>query len=223
MASIAGLKRRLGEFRPRIVPTFVPYLTPRPSPVGEIDEDLEIILIDDPDHPVLEKLVTGRQLKVTRKLIRAGTLRVMVGLKDGEPIARIWESTASVKGFFDGIPRIKLAPDETFMFDLFVAPEYRRGAVAHTMADSYFRMYPPGAGKVNYVYSDLYYDNAPSVLWHHATGFQIAQTVNMLHIGPGPMIKWRIPFSDMPRFGPMSRRGRHTDPSKEVFGPPLLP
>ncbi len=45
----------------------------------------------------------------------------------------------------------------------------------------------------------------------------------MNYVEIGPFIKWRIPFSDMPRFGPMSKKGRHQDPSKDTFGPPLFP
>ena len=49
----------------------------------------------------------------------------------------------------------------------------------------------------------------------------IAMNTSRLQIGP--FIKWKIPFSEMPRFGPMSRKGRHTDPDKKIFGPPLFP
>ena len=115
----------------------------------------------------------------------------------------------------------KPADDEFFMFDLFVEREYRRSGVAFTMADHFFRKYPPGSTTYNYGYGFISYDNVPSIMWHHSVGFQIAQTMNYVEIGP--FIKWKIPFSDMPRFGPMSRKGRHTDPSKDVFGPPLFP
>jgi hypothetical protein len=104
---------------------------------------------------------------------------------------------------------------------LFVEQEYRRSGVAFTMADHFFRKYPPGSTTYNYGYGFISYDNVPSIMWHHSVGFQIAQTMNYVEIGP--FIKWKIPFSDMPRFGPMSRKGRHTDPSKDVFGPPLFP
>ena len=108
------------------------------------------------------------------------------------------------------------------MFDLFVSREHRRSGIANTMADYFFRQYDPDdETSPKYVYGFISYENVPSILWHHSVGFQIAQTVNYLAIGPH--IKWKIPFSDMPRFGPLSRKGRHMDPEREMFGPPLMP
>ena len=140
-----------------------------------------------------------------------------------EPVGRIWETVRTETAIANGVPRMKLADDEFLMFDLWVEREYRRGGLANTMADFFFKRDPPetrpranGNG-----YGFVAYENVPSILWHHSVGFQIAQTMNYLQIGP--FIKWKIPFSEMPRFGPMSRKGRHTDPSKDIFGPPLFP
>ena len=61
---------------------------------------------------------------------------------------------------------------------------------------------------------------ADLIMWHHSIGFNVLQSVNLFTFGP--RIKWKMPFSDMPRFGPFSRHGRFTDP-KELFGPSILP
>jgi hypothetical protein len=118
---------------------------------------------------------------------------------------------------------MRLAPDEFFMFDLFVEREYRRSNIGMTMADYFFRRYDPEneGTTMKYGYGFISYENGPSILWHHSIGFNVAQTINYLAIGD--RIKWRIPFSDVPRFGPMSRKGRHTDPSKELFGTAIFP
>lgn len=221
MASLEGLKKKLDEYRPQVQSAFMVYVTPRPSPVEEIDEQFEMVMLTSPTDPLLPKIcATKRQLKVAEKAIGAGRWRVLIALKDGEPVGRIWETHGSERGLFDGIPRVHLNDDESFMFDLFVTREYRRSGVAATMADYFFKLYPVG-GKEQFIYGFISYENAPSILWHHSVGFQIAQTMNYLAIGPH--IKWKLPFSEMPRFGPMSKKGRHTDSSKDMFGPPLFP
>ncbi len=222
MPTVEGLKRRANEWKPKVVSAFVVYVTPRPSPVEDPDTSFDIVEITDPDDPLLERICfTKYQLRHARRAVGEGRWDVIVALKDGEPVGRIWETFGTEKALANGVPRVKLADDEFFMFDLFVEREYRRSGVAFTMADHFFRKYPPGETTYNYGYGFISYDNVPSIMWHHSVGFQIAQTMNYVEIGP--FIKWKIPFSDMPRFGPMSRKGRHTDPSKDVFGPPLFP
>lgn len=222
MPSLDGIRKKAASFAPKVVPTFIVFVTPRPSPVPSVDDEFEIVEIHRPDDPLLPKMCASpRQLKIARESLAVGAWDIIVALKDGEPVGRIWEGSASERRFFSGVPRFKLADDEFFMFDLFVEREYRRSSVAFTMADHFFKKYPPETTRLKLGYGFIAYDNVPSIMWHHANGFTIAQTVNMLHIGD--FVKWRIPFSDVPRFGPLSQKGRHTDPDRDIFGPALLP
>ncbi len=221
MASVEGLKRRVKALRPRVQSAFIVYVTPRASPVDEVDEAFEIVQVTEPDDPILHKITQKWQQPYARKMLSDRRGRVIVALKDGEPIGRIWEIFASERSYFAGVPRVKLAEGETFMFDLFVEREYRRSNIGMTMADYFFNLYDPETTHVKYVYGFISYENAPSILWHYSIGFNIVQTINYLSIGE--RIKWKIPFSDMPRFGPMSRKGRHEDPEKELFGTALFP
>lgn len=221
MPTIDGIKRRLEEYRPHVQSAFIVYVTARDSPVDEVDESFEIRTVTSPDDPLLPRICERWQLKVARESLAKGEWDILVALKDGEPIGRIWETFATEKRMFAGIPRVKLAPDEFFMFDLFVTREYRRSSIGMTMADYFFKKYPPGETTMKYGYGFISYENAPSILWHHSIGFNIAQTINYLAIGP--RIKWRIPFSDNPRFGPLSRQGRHSRPDRELFGTSLFP
>jgi hypothetical protein len=223
MASLDGLRRRLKEARPHIQSAFVVYLTPvKENPIPEPDPDIEIRTITSGDDPLLPKICARWQLARARKEIDAGNWDVIVGLKDGVPIGRIWETFTDERAFFSGVPRVRLAKGEILMFDLFVDREYRRSNIAMTMAHYFFDLYLQGKGSgVDYVYGFISYENGPSVLWHHSIGFNIVQTMNYLAVGD--RIKWRIPFSDMPRFGPMSKKGRHTDPSVDLFGTQLRP
>jgi hypothetical protein len=225
MASIDGLKRRFKEWKPTVVSAFVVYVTPRPSPVRPetIDHSFTVVEITSPDDPILPKIcATKRQLRIAKDAVREGRWTIMVALDpDGEPGGRIWETTATEKALTSGVPRMKLAGDEFLMFDLWVERKYRRSGIANTMADAFFTKYDPETTHMKYGYGFVSYENAPSILWHHSVGFLISQTMNYVQIGP--YIKWKIPFSDMPRFGPMSRKGRHNDPSRDLFGNPLFP
>ena len=223
MASVDGLKRKFKEWKPFVQSAFVVYVRPQPSPIAEPDLSYEVINIRTPDHPILPKICTSKhQLKVARKALAEGRWNIIVALDDGVPIGRIWQTVGTEKALFSGIPRMRLADDEFFMFDLFVEREYRKSGVAFTMADYFFTTeHDPATTKMKCGYGFVAYENVPSIMWHHSVNFFITQTVNYLSIGP--FIKWKIPFSDMPRFGPWSRKGRHTDKSREPFGPRLLP
>lgn len=223
MPGLAGLQRRLKQWKPTVVSTFVVYVQPQESPVTvPEDDEFEIVEIRSPDDPLLPRLCSSkRQLQLARESLGRKDWDVIAALKDGEPVGRIWEGWASERRFFSGVPRFTMAPDEIFMFDLFVEREYRRSSVAFTMADFFFKKYDPATTTVKYVYGFIAYDNVPSIMWHHSVGFNTVQTVNMLHIGP--YIKWKIPFSDVPRFGPLSRHNRRVDPDRDLFGPKLLP
>ena len=191
MPSIEGLKRRLTEYQPKVQSAFVVFVTPRESPVQQVDDQFDMVIVNSADDPLLARICSSKyQLRNARKALAEGRWRILVALKDGEPVGRIWEALATERGLFTGIPRVRLAAGETFMFDLYVDREYRRSGIAMTMADFFFKQYDPA-------------------------------TMNYLAVGPN--IKWKLPFSDMPRFGPMGRKGRHTDPSKDIFGLPLFP
>ncbi len=222
MASVEGLQRRLKEYRPKVQSAFIVYVTPREPPNEAIENDpFEMVMVTDPDDPIIPKIAEKWQLKGAKEAIAAGRWRILVALKDGEPVGRIWESLESERRHFVGVPRVRLAKDEAFMFDLFVEREYRRSSIAMTMANYYFELYDPTTTQMKYVYGFISYENAPSILWHFANGFNVVQVINYLELGP--RIKWKIPFSDNPRFGIMSRKGRHTDPEKELFGTSLMP
>lgn len=222
MASLDGLKRRLNEWKPKVQSAFVVYVTPRESPVDEVDDSFEVVEVTTPDDPILPKITTSkRQLKVARAAVAEGRWDIIVALKDGEPVGRIWETRGGRRPLFDGVPRMHLADDEFLMFDLFVEREYRRGGLAFTMADYFFKKYAPETTDVKFGYGFISYENIPSIMWHDSVGFQIAQTMNYLEIGP--YIKWKMPFSEMPRFGPMSRKNRVNTPDRDVFGPRLMP
>lgn len=216
------IQRKWREWKPVVVPTFVVFLNTDVTPVVCEDNEFQIVEVNTPDDPLLPKLCPNRrQAALAREAISAGRWSAIVALKDGEPIGRIWEAFGSETGFFTGVPRFRVADDEFFMFDLFVEREYRRGLVAFTMADYFFKKHPLATTSLTYAYGFVAYENSPSILWHDAVGFLIGQRVSMLHIGP--YVKWRLPFSDSPSVGPLSRRNRTVDPSLRLSGRSFMP
>lgn len=220
MASIEGIKRRIKEYRPHIQSAFVVYAAPRKTE-EPAETEFEIVQVTDPDDPLLEKISAKWQRPMARESMAKGEILILVALKDGEPVGRIWQLSASERRLTSGIPRVRLGPKEKFMFDLFVEREYRRSNIGAAMAEYFYRMYDIDLDNLDYAYGFISYENAGSILWHWSVGFNIAQTFNYLSIGP--RIKWKIPFSDVPRFGPMSRKGRHNDPDQKMFGTSLFP
>lgn len=221
MPSFAGLRDRLKEYRPTVVSTFiVARTTEEPYPDVAPDESTEIRVITDANDPVVENLASGRRLKYIRRRMSAGDWIVTVAIKNGKLAGWIWETTVDERSLSNGLIRARLAPNEHLLFDLWVEPEHRRGNLAWIMGRSFFDrcLADPDWDRV---YGFIAHDNVPSILWHHSVGFTIVQTCNMLHIGP--RIKWKLPFSDMPRVGPVSKKGVHSDPDTIVFGPPLMP
>lgn len=224
MPSLKGLQRRLKQLRPHVQSAFVVYVTARDSPAAErVQSEFEVREVTEASDPLVSKVCPKWQRSWADQMFAEKRLTIIVALKDGEPIGRIWELRGDNTSFFSGVPRVRQAPDEFFMFDLFVEREYRRSNIGMTMADYFFRKYSKEAlgSTFKYGYGFISYENGPSIIWHHSIGFNVAQTINYLAIGE--RIKWRIPFSDVPRFGPLSRKGRHNDPDKELFGTALFP
>jgi hypothetical protein len=225
MPSLGGIKKRAKQLKPHVQSAFIVYVTPRESPAAErVESEFEVVEVTSASDPLFAKVCAKWQQPWARGEMENGTLTIIVATKDGEPIGRIWESKAPFhRSLTSGVPRLHLAKDEFFMFDLFVEREYRRSNIGMTMADYFFRRYAPDeiGDTMKYGYGFISYENGPSILWHHSIGFNVAQTINYLAIGD--RIKWRIPFSDVPRFGPMSRKGRYNDPEKELFGTAIFP
>ena len=79
-----------------------------------------------------------------------------------------------------------------------------------------------GTRRPRWGYTHVLMDNPSSVIWHHMFGFDAVQTVNCVNIGD--RYWWKVPFSASPRFGPLSRHGRHDDESAaDPIGSGLLP
>jgi GNAT superfamily N-acetyltransferase len=138
----------------------------------------------------------------------------------GEKVGHVWTTTVSSRGLFNGVVNVKLCPDEVYVWDLYVDPSHRGLGLSQAMGWALVRGFTD-RGKA-YGITHVLYENAPSILWHHMFGFFWVQLFNYIQIGD--RIWWKVPFGTCPRFGPLSKRGRHsmTDPP-DPFGGSLLP
>jgi RimJ/RimL family protein N-acetyltransferase len=103
--------------------------------------------------------------------------------------------------------RIRLAPDELYSYDLWVNAPYRRSGVGCHLfrADIREAVHDP---TLNRVYGFVDKRNEPMQKVVRGVGFETAQTVKYARILKRFAVP--VPFSDHPRFGPFSRRGRHS-------------
>ncbi len=216
------VRAKLADYKPTIGSAYLTYmdLDATDPPGVEVDPSYSHALIESSDHPLFHSFATPSMRKVAAPRVDAGDWYAIVILVDDEVVGHAWFATRSERGLFSGVMNVRLRPEEAYGFDLFIKPEHRRGSLGSYMADIGI----PDLKRrgFRYGYTHLLYENIPSMFWHHTTGFNLLQTYNYLRIGP--RILWKVPFSETPRYGPISRRGRHNDPErKEPFGGSLFP
>jgi hypothetical protein len=129
----------------------------------------------------------------------------------GEVAAWVWLSRVS---YPTGVLRIRLAPGDCYMYDLWAFPEYRKlGAGGFVMSGLLRELYNEsielhGAfGEVDerWVYGYIDRPNLPSLLLHRIVlGCTLVQSVKHLQILN--CFWWQIPFTDKPPSGPCSRK-----------------
>jgi GNAT superfamily N-acetyltransferase len=154
------------------------------------------------------------------KYLDAGDWYAMAILDGDQVVGRVWMATRVDNQLLNGIMHVRLRDDEAYGFDLYIEPEHRRGSISSFIADACISELQRRGTRIGYTH--LMFDNPPSVMWHHMVGFNWLQVYNMISIGERFVMK--IPFSESPRFGPLSRRGRHSEePPPDPFGGALIP
>lgn len=139
---------------------------------------------------------------------------------DGLQVGHVWLTLASTRSVGNGMLNVNLRDDEAYVWDLFIHPEHRRESLGNAMGQALIDTLIPRG--IKWGYTHVLMENPSSVIWHHMFGFDVAQTVNCVNIGD--RYWWKIPFSAAPRFGPLSRHGRHDQqPPADPMGSGLLP
>jgi GNAT superfamily N-acetyltransferase len=217
MALAERVKRRVMSYKPEIGSVFITYI-PVPQLAGRFPptaDGYEIRFVDSADDPAIQDLPSW-QKPLARKHIGDGSWAYLLAteLATDKKVGHVWVALASPKGIANGMLNVKLAPGEVYVFDLFIDPEHRRASLGNAMGQQLIETFTVRG--IEWGLTQVVYDNMPSVMWHHMFGFNWMQVGNYLRFGDRYWLK--IPFSESPRYGPLSKRGRH---SEDHPGPPF--
>ncbi|MCP4435012.1 MAG: hypothetical protein GY812_05835 [Actinomycetia bacterium] len=217
------VKARTLRLKPSIKSAYMPYLELAGSAhLQALSDTYDMQLVESSKDPLLAKLAPPWLQRIAGPMLDAGDWYAMAILHEGDVVGRVWMALRVPHGPVNGVMNVRLANDEAYGFDLYIEPEHRRGDISNFMAYHCINELQLRGVKVGYTHLDC--DNAPSVFWHAGVGFNTIQSYSYLKIGD--RIHWKIPLSDSPRWGPVSRRGRHSEaPDERVdpFGNALLP
>jgi GNAT superfamily N-acetyltransferase len=223
MAILERVKTAVKGYRPEIGSGFLTYIdlpAAIPPPV-DLDDRYSYKFVDSSTDPLLGRVAPRWQRRYVGQRMDAGDLIVLVIMHDDRVIGHFWLAFRTLPGLFNGVMNVELIEgEEAYGFDLYIDPEYRRGKIGNWVA--WLIITTLCDRDVRYGYTHVLYDNVPSIFWHHGVGFNSLQTFNYFNFGP--RIWWKMPFSETPRYGPLSRRGRYNDPEPpDPFGGSMLP
>jgi ribosomal protein S18 acetylase RimI-like enzyme len=223
MTRLERIRAAVAGWRPEIGSAYLTYFDVRAHAGREVvtDDRYELHEVVEPADPMID-LLPRWQRPLARRHIGNGSWYHLVATdrESGEKVGHVWLTVESTRGVANGVMNVRLAPDEVYVFDLYIHPEHRRAALGNAMAQWLVETFVVKG--VRWGLTHVLHTNAVSVMWHHSFGFNWMQMYNYVRIGE--RIWWKIPLSDSPRFGPLSRRGRYSsdDPS-DPFGGALLP
>lgn len=216
-----ALRRRLRPFRPRlhhvrIISHPVPFQFWDPNPLeGTAVWLKKVTRADDPHLAQVEP--RWRLRSAARDFARGAYCLLAI---DGDrTVGEAWTATQTTSmNPFRGEPWIRLAGDEEYFHSLWVDPACRRRGIALGLAVEYMEQLLVD-GETRWVHVAVHEDNEASIglatlllpMWE-------SQRCTVLRIGPRFCIK--VPFTEKPRFGPLSRRGRHSGHGDRVYGRP---
>ena len=221
MRRTAGLREKIAAWRPRVGTAFLTYLDLEGSDVSQpLDDRYSFKVVESSADPLLGRFAPRWQRRFAGPRLDAGDWYALVILEGDKVIGHFWAALRPSNNPLSGAMRIRLRQDEAYGFDLYLNPDHRRGSIGTFVADATISELKLRGVRVGYTH--VLFDNPASVLWHDSIGFNWVQMFNYINIGP--RIWWKLPFSESPRYGPLSRRGRHNEADPQMpFGGALIP
>ncbi len=224
---VVGKLQKLVElvksYKPKVGSGYVTYIDlPLTTPDKvELGEEYSHVVVESGDHPLVPKITPRWQRRMAIEKLDRGDWYALVLLYNDDVIGHFWLASASTKGLFNGVMNLTVIPgEEVYGFDLFLHPDHRRGKIGNFVAWHTITLLQDRGYR--YGYTHVLSDNVPSIFWHHGVGFNIYQSFNYINIGP--RIWWKLPFSETPMYGPLSRKGRFNDPDPpDAFGGSFFP
>jgi hypothetical protein len=224
MSIVDKVKGRIEDVTPRVSECAI-VVRPLPLIADEIisaGDDFYFKVVFDPTDRHLVELEPARRLELMKGPFARGAMVILAIHKPTDrAIGKMWLLTQSpIAGDGRrGLLPIQLAKDEVFLFDLWVHADFRRQAVGITMA------YEMGAAldeyhpEARWVYGYAHVDNeaSMSLMWH-IYGMWTVQYIKEYEVGDYHV--GMVPNSDHPKFGPFSKKGRHSGDGFQMPGRP---
>lgn len=188
-------------------------------PVDVVERDLEKPLpklspipgtqlqLATPGQPeVWREILPREHWQIAEACVAAGHVGYFLML-EGDLAARILVSRESWRGTRFGL-NFQLAPDEAYVYGAEAYMPYRRLGVAAAVVEAMLSDLQADPGLTR-VYGWIDRENRQQqALLRMVFGFSQVQTVKRALLLR--RINWQVPHSDHPRFGPISRIGRHS-------------
>ena len=128
-----------------------------------------------------------------------------IAIVDERVAGWIWLSRTSHRDPWSGF-RIGLAPDEAYAYALWVEPDFRPKGVPRLLMTTLLAAVVSDE-RLRRVYGWVDQRNRESQMLLRLLGFADVQSMKRVRIAD--RVGLRLPLTDHPRFGPLSRRGRH--------------
>jgi ribosomal protein S18 acetylase RimI-like enzyme len=174
-----------------------PKLDPPAGVTTQIFEDLA--------DPALRRILPPDRVRLLPERARRKDVFLVVFV-EGEPAGWVALARESHRDPWSGL-RVRLAPDEIYAYDLWVHARYRRSGAARYLAQETLR-YAAADPALTVLLCWTDEDNVPAqTLMRKAFGLSQLQKARYARVLDRFGVP--VPFSDRPRFGPFSRRGRH--------------
>jgi hypothetical protein len=219
-----GTKRKLAQLMPRVTEcTF--FARPLPLIADEYPEpgdDFSFKAVFDPTDRHLVALEGEHRCESMKPFFaKGGFVELAIHEPTDQAVSKMWllTFTPSLGDAKRGLLPIRLARDEAFILDIWTHPDFRRHSVAFTTAYEMGRVVDNLFPQFRWVYGYAHKDNAASRgLMEAVYGMWPVQEISEIEVGRSWVTK--VPFSDQPKFGPFSKRGRHSGDGFNVPGRP---
>jgi GNAT superfamily N-acetyltransferase len=165
----------------------------------------EIRLISESDEGA--EVLPKRFSKVTKAYLARGD-RGYLATVDGSFAGWLWLSRVSHRDPFSGL-RLRIAADEAYAYAMWAEPRHRQLGVGPMLMAALLQDVE-GDPALERVYGWVDSENREmQVMMRVMFGFKAVQQVRrarFLHL-----LGWQVPGSDEPKYGPVSRAGRHSN------------
>ena len=178
-----------------------PEPAPLPGVSVQVIEDMSAAEAQD----MIRATLPADRMPFQAERARRGDL-LFVALVDEQPVGWLFLARASHRDPWSGL-KVRLAADEIYCYDLWINASHRRGGTARYLTQTMFR-WCASRPDLTRLYAWVDQDNrASQKLCRHVHGMVECQHISYARVLNRFGVP--IPFSDRPRYGPFSRRGRH--------------